>query len=359
MLDHPDFDAHEAVHQFHDLTTGLRLIIAVHSTHRGAAAGGTRLWAYDNGHRALSDVLRLSRGMSYKNAMAGLNWGGGKAVIWGPIEPSRRQAAFEAMGRYVNSLDGAYITAEDVGVSVEDMKCVARHTPYVSGLPAADGAIGGDPSPWTARGVRIGMESAVRARLDRDLKGVHVAVQGLGHVGSYLCRELKALGAQLTVADINPDCVAAMVAETGAKAVSVEDILTVEADVLAPCALGGVMTEALAAKTPVKVLAGGANNQLATAEAGAILAARNILYAPDYVINAGGIIAVSAEYHHDNDLAALNARIAAIGTRLESLFSETASARPGTLGQRPEILADDMARQLIGRGGTDMLRAAG
>ncbi|MBW8880029.1 MAG: Glu/Leu/Phe/Val dehydrogenase, partial [Asticcacaulis sp.] len=269
MFDHPDFDGHEKVLFVEDAPSGLRAIIAVHSTALGAAAGGCRLWTYPSVSDALTDALRLSRGMSYKNAMANLPMGGGKAVILGPVGDNREKM-LEAFGRAVDSLNGQYITAEDVGVSVADMQVVSRQTKFVSGLAATGaGTSGGDPSPFTARGVRVGIEAAVRARLDRpELAGLSVAVQGLGHVGMYLCEELHNLGANLVVADINPARVSEAQRRFGAVGVSVDDILTQAVDIVAPCALGGTITEYAARYIRAAIVAGAANNQLLTADAG-------------------------------------------------------------------------------------------
>jgi len=346
MFDHPDYDGHEKVLMVEDAGSGLRAIIAVHSTKLGPAAGGCRLWNYVNGEAALSDALRLSRGMSYKNAMAGLPLGGGKAVILGPVAEMRREDVLEAFGRAVGSLNGDYITAEDVGVSVADMRTVARATRFVSGLAGAEGRSGGDPSPYTARGVRVGIEAAVRAQLGRaEIAGLAVAVQGLGHVGMYLCEELHELGANLVVADINSDRVDAAVSRFGAKAVSVDDILTQDVDVVAPCALGGSVSEYAARYIKAKIVAGAANNQLASPEAGHILADRGILYAPDYVINAGGIIMVSAEISGDNDETQVLARVDAIGGRLDTIFA--VSKADGVITNE---VADRLARAKIAAG---------
>ncbi|WP_303829015.1 Leu/Phe/Val dehydrogenase [Asticcacaulis taihuensis] len=343
MFDHPDYDAHEKVLMVEDAASGLKAIIAVHSTALGAAAGGCRLWAYDSGVAALGDALRLSRGMSYKNAMANLPMGGGKAVILGPVLPDRREAVLEAFGRAVDSLDGQYITAEDVGVSVADMKIVARTTGYVSGLDAAIGKSGGDPSPFTARGVRVGIEAAVKARLGRsDLAGVRVAVQGLGHVGSYLCEELFNLGVRLVVADINAERVSEMRDRFGAESVPVRDILLQAVDVVAPCALGGAISEDVARQLQATIVAGAANNQLLTPQAGVILGERGILYAPDYVINAGGIIMVAGEISGHNDEAHILEQVDAIGPRLADIFAKAKSANVIT-----NVVADSMARDKI------------
>lgn len=326
MFDHRDFDSHEKVMMVEDEDSGLRAIIAVHSTALGAAAGGCRLWSYDSSAAALSDALRLSRGMSFKNAMANLPMGGGKGVILGPVAADRRVAVMQAFGRAVNSLNGQYITAEDVGVGVSDMEIVATQTKFVSGLSAAAGKSGGDPSPYTARGVRVGIEAAVRAKLNRpEVAGLKVAVQGLGHVGMYLCEELYNLGANLVVADINPARVAEAQGRFGALGVGVDDILTEDVDVVAPCALGGTISEYAARYIRAGIVAGAANNQLATPEAGRILAERGILYAPDYVINAGGIIMVNGEITGNNDRAVVTAAVDAIGPRLDEIFARAKS----------------------------------
>lgn len=343
MFDHPDYDAHEKVLMVEDAASGLKAIIAVHSTALGAAAGGCRLWAYDSGMSAFGDALRLSRGMSYKNAMANLPMGGGKAVILGPVPTEKREAVLEAFGRAVDSLDGQYITAEDVGVSVADMKIVARTTGYVSGLDAAVGKSGGDPSPFTARGVRVGIEAAVKARLGRsDLAGLKIAVQGLGHVGSYLCEELFNLGAKLVVADIHVDRVEEICDRFDAESVSVDDILLQPVDVVAPCALGGTISEDVAQRLQANIVAGAANNQLLTPRAGVILGQRGILYAPDYVTNAGGIIMVAGEISGHNDEAHILGQVDAIGPRLADIFAKAKSTNVIT-----NVVADSMARDKI------------
>ena len=354
MFDHPDYDGHEKVMMVEDAESGLRAIIAVHSTALGAAAGGCRLWTYDTVNAALSDALRLSRGMSYKNAMANLPMGGGKAVILGPVPAEKRTGVMKAFGRAVDGLNGQYITAEDVGVSVADMDIVATVTKHVGGLSAGAGESGGDPSPYTARGVRVGIESAVRAKLNRrELAGLSVAVQGLGHVGMYLCEELFNLGANLVVADINPARVSEAQQRFGAVGVSVDDILTQPVDIVAPCALGATITEYAARYIRAGIVAGAANNQLATAEAGRLLAERGILYAPDYVINAGGIIMVHGELSGDNDTAVVTAKVDAIGDRLDAIFKR--AARDNVITNE---VADAMARDKLSAARTQV-RAAG
>jgi leucine dehydrogenase len=346
--DYTDFDAHEGVHFFSDIETGLHAIIAVHSTHLGPAAGGCRYWSYAQSHEAVTDALRLSRGMSYKNAMAGLPMGGGKAVILADAARPKSPALLAAFGRAVESLGGRYVTAEDVGISDKDMVEIAKQTKHVSGLPlnGNGAAAGGDPGPFTAMGVYLGVKAAVRRGLKRDdMKGVHVAIQGVGSVGGGLARLLARDGAKLTLADVNADRAAALAAELGGEAVPADQILAIEADVVSPCALGAILTaESIAAlKTPI--VAGGANNQLATPEDGWRIHSRGIVYAPDYVINAGGIINVGLEYLGHGDRAEVEKRIAEIPGRLDTIWEESAS-----IAEPSAMVADRMAQRLIGRG---------
>lgn len=343
LFDAADYDAHEAVHFASDAATGLQAIIAVHSTHLGPAAGGCRWWTYADDAAALTDALRLSRGMSYKNAMADLPMGGGKAVILKGA--AKTDAMLEAFGSAIDSLGGRYVTAEDVGMSDADMSVIARRTRHVSGLPVAGGAAGGNPGPSTAEGVFVGMRAAVRHKLGRDLAGTHVAVQGLGSVGHALVRKLAAAGAKLSVADIDGARAARVAEEVGATLVDNTAIMAQAADVFSPNALGAILTEFSIARLDVAVVAGAANNQLATPEDGARVAARGILYAPDYVINAGGIINVSAEYLGSGDAASVAAQIARIEGRLAAIFAEADAS-----GRATDAVADAMAQQLIGRG---------
>ena len=298
---HPAFDNHEAVHWFEDAKSGLRAIIALHSTHLGAAAGGCRLWRYASDEAALGDALRLSQGMSYKNAMAGLAAGGGKAVILAPDGAFDRQALFEAFGRAVASLNGRYITAEDVGASVADMEIAATQTRFVAGLPPKGANAGGDPSPWTALGVFEAMKQVVESRLNQRLDQTQVAVQGLGYVGLRLASLLHEVGAKLVVADISPERTAQAAAMFGADVVMVEDIHKVAADVFAPCALGGVIDRRTIGELNCRVICGAANNQLAAhLVEGGRLHDRGVIYCPrPHVVNAGGIISVMAEYEGD------------------------------------------------------------
>ncbi len=343
FFDAPDFDAHEAVHFATDAASGLQAVIAIHSTHLGPAAGGCRWWTYASDADALTDALRLSRGMSYKNAMAGLPMGGGKGVILKGAP--KTDALLEAFGNEINSLGGRYVTAEDVGMSDADMTVIARRTRHVSGLPVAGGAAGGNPGPSTAEGVFVGMRAAVAHKLGRkDFRGVHVAIMGLGSVGGALADKLAVAGAVLTLADIDEARARACAARLGGTAVPVAEITRTKADVFSPNALGAVLDAGTIAGLEVAIVAGAANNQLATPGDGARVAARDILYAPDYVINAGGIINVVAEYLGQGDAASVARSIAAIEGRLAGIFVEADRS-----GQPTDAVADAMARALIGR----------
>ena len=343
VFDHAEFDKHESLHYCHDESTGLRAIVAVHSTALGPGAGGTRRWVYNNEADALTDVLRLSRGMTYKNAVAGLDFGGGKAVILASDDAPKSPELFRAFGRFVDSLGGRYITAEDVGCSVDDMRYVREETEFVSGLPQSGTDAGGDPSPWTALGCFQGIEAAVKARLDADsVSGLRVAVQGVGHVGFYLCKLLHEAGAELFVSDVNRECLRRVGADMPVTIVPPNELLFTDVDVLAPCALGNILTSATIPKIKAKVIAGGANNQLSTPADGVRLAERDILYAPDYVINAGGIISVAAEYYGNRSEDDVRADVGRIKDRLEKLFEKA-----NETGRPTHELADELARKLV------------
>ncbi len=343
--DFPDFDDHEGVHLFRDSKTGLFAVVAIHSTTLGPAAGGARFWHYPRSNDAITDALRLSRGMSYKNAMAGLPLGGGKSVILADAAKTKTPGLLESFGRAIDSLGGRYVTAEDVGISDTDMVTISKQTRYVSGLPVAAGSAGGDPGPYTALGVYLGVKAAAKRALGKtDMAGVHVAIQGVGSVGGGLARLLATDGARLTLADFDPAKAKALADELGATAIDKESIMTVEADILSPCALGAVLTEASIAALRVPVVAGGANNQLATAEDGLRIHERGILFAPDYVINAGGIINVALEYIGQGDRAEVEARIHKIPERLEQVWSESVET-----GDPASTVADRIAQRLIGR----------
>ena len=346
-----DFDEHECVQLIHDRASGLTAIIAVHSTHLGPAAGGTRFWHYPEPAAAMRDALRLSRGMSYKNAMAGLPMGGGKAVILADATRAKTAAMLDAFGDAVEALGGRYVTAEDVGITEADMVAVSQRTRHVSGLPATDSdSAGGDPGPFTAMGIFLGIKAAVRHALGKDsLQGVHVALQGTGSVGGGVARHLAKEGARLTLADLDGARAQALAAQLGADVAPADAVMGVACDVFSPNALGAILDDEGIARLDCAVVAGGANNQLAQPEHGEALAARGILYAPDYVINAGGIISVAMEYlcrqqSHPCDLNEVRKRIALIPGRLEEIWQESAAS-----GRSPDAVADAMARRLIGR----------
>jgi leucine dehydrogenase len=341
----PDFDAHEEIHFVTDEKCGLKAIIAVHSTHLGPAAGGARFWHYARDAEALTDALRLSRGMSYKNAMAGLPLGGGKSVLLANTDRAKTPDMLHAFGKAVDGLGGRYVTAEDVGINVADMIEVARSTKYVAGLPNSGGDVGGDPGPHTSLGVFLGIKAAVKWALGKDsLNGLHIALQGAGSVATGVALHACAEGAKLSIADVDQAKAQKLADRSGGKVVSTDEILELEADVLSPNALGAILTETSIAKLKVPVVAGGANNQLATPLDGERLHARNILYAPDYVINAGGIINVCTEYLGDGDATLVRRRIEGIPVRLEQIWSEGAET-----GRDPAAVADAMAQRLIGR----------
>ena len=283
---------HEQLVMCHDKSSGYRGVIAIHDTTLGPALGGARFWQYATDEEAIIDALRLSRGMTYKNAVAGLNLGGGKSVIIGDNRTVRREMIFRAHGRFVESLGGRYITAEDVGTSTADMDFVHMETQYVTGLANKSG----DPSPVTARGVFRSIQASAKHRWGSDsLEGKTIAVQGLGHVGYYLCKELHAAKARLIVTDIDASKVKRVVDDFGAKAVEHDAIFGAQADIFAPCALGGIINDKTLPKLRVEIVSGGANNQLLEQRHGEQLEEKGILYAPDYVANAGGVINVYSE----------------------------------------------------------------
>ncbi|HEX6134571.1 MAG TPA: Glu/Leu/Phe/Val dehydrogenase dimerization domain-containing protein [Longimicrobiales bacterium] len=284
--------SHEQLVFCHEPAAGYRGIIAIHNTTLGPALGGTRFWNYRNDEEATIDALRLARGMTYKAAVAGLNLGGGKAVIIGDNRTTRREMIFRAHGRFVESLGGRYITAEDVGTSVEDMDYVKMETEYVTGVAGGSG----DPSPVTAYGVYRGIRACAREKYGSDsVSGMTIAVQGTGHVGHYLCKYLAADGAKLIVTDIDDARVQRVVKEFGAQGVAPDQIYGVDAQIFAPCALGAIINDDTIPQFTFEIIAGAANNQLAQERHGDMLHKRGILYAPDYVINAGGLINVYGE----------------------------------------------------------------
>ena len=286
---------HEEVVFCHNKDAGLKAIIAIHNTVLGPALGGTRMWPYASEQEALNDVLRLSRGMTYKAAVSGLNLGGGKAVIWGDPNKDKSEALFRAFGRFVNSLNGRYITAEDVGIDVNDMEYVLRETEYVTGVHQVHGG-SGDPSPFTAYGTLQGLMAALNIKFgNEDVGKYSYAVQGVGHVGMEFVKLLRERGAKVFVTDINKDAVRRAVDEYGAEAVGLEEIYDVPADIYCPTALGGTVNENTIDRIKAKVICGAANNQLANEAIGDELHRRGVLYAPDYAVNAGGLMNVSLE----------------------------------------------------------------
>ena len=340
-----DFDGHEAVQAFYDRNTGLKGFVAIHSTKLGPAFGGCRMWSYDNEKAALRDALRLSRGMSYKNALADLAYGGGKSVIMVDENQTRSPALFEAFGRVVENLGGRYITAEDVGTTPEDLRIVAHMTRYVSGVATKpEGGVGGDPSPRTADGVVQGMRAAIRFHLARDdFDGLTVAVQGVGHVGYCLCGLLRDRGARCVVCDANEAKARRAQTDFGATITDCDAIMSTKADILAPCALGGALNAQTIPGIEAPIIAGAANNQLASAEDGRRLVERGIVYAPDYVINAGGIIAAAAEYAGSGDDKVVTQRIERIYERTLAILEQARREN-----SPPAEVADTIARNRLG-----------
>ena len=347
VLAHPEFDNHEVVAYHHDPKSGLRAIIAVHNTRLGKALGGCRMWPYASEEEALTDVLRLSRGMTYKAALAGLPQGGGKSVIIGDPRRDKTPAMMRAMGRHVNLLGGRYVVAEDSGTSVADIRLMAQETPYVGGLADEKSAAAGrtgDPSPATAYGTFVGIRSAVRAKLGRDdVKGLRVAIQGVGNVGYRLAKHLHEAGAKLWVTDLHAPAVERCVEEFCATAVAMDAIFDVDSDVFAPCALGAILDDRSIPRLRASIVAGAANNQLAEKRHDRILMERGVLYAPDYVINAGGIIDIYYE-GPGYDEAKVKAHLDRIGTTLDALFARSAQEKRPT-GE----IADRMAEERFKR----------
>lgn len=342
--------------------TGLHAIISIDSTAIGPAAGGCRRWQYVDEAAAIRDAQRLSQGMTFKNALAGIPFGGGKSVIMAADRTPPTTAQLQTFARWMNELNGRYVTAEDVGMGLEQMRIMCEITPYVSG--SGLNGVGGDPSPLTAYGVFLGLQRAVFHRLNRShLYGVRVAVQGLGSVGMSLCHWLARAGAELVVADIDKNRVTQAVRKYDAQAVPVSEITQVETDVFAPCALGGVLNEDFVRDARCRVVAGAANNQLASVDIAEGLATQDILYAPDFVINAGGVISVAHEYmrnqgrfqddpNHDSE-SWVNTRIKAIDARLQTIL-ERAEAD----GASTNAVAEAMALDVIASSRLDAAEAA-
>lgn len=346
VKDFEDFDHHEEVVKCVDPQSGLTAYIAIHDRTLGPALGGCRMWPYPDQDHAIKDALRLSRGMTYKSAISGLPLGGGKAVIVGNPMADKSEALLEAMGRFVNSLGGRYITAEDSGTSVADISVMARQTQYVAGIhdrQLSDGTtVSGDPSPSTAYGVFRGIEASVKFATGADLAGKRIAIQGVGNVGHHLAERLYKAGAELVIADVNKTSIEATLSKVKADVVSVDEILFQEVDVVAPCALGGALTSAVLKGVKAKIIAGAANNQLANHIAGIELFHRGLLYAPDYVINAGGIIDIYYERKGGYDHARVMAHIDGIKDTLGRIFEMSRSEQQPT-----HVMADRLARERL------------
>jgi len=312
------FDNHEQIVFCHDKDTGLKAIIGIHNTVLGPALGGTRMWNYTNEWEALNDVLRLSRGMTFKSAVAGLNLGGGKAVIIGDAKTQKTPELMRKFGEFVHSLSGKYITAEDVGMKTEDMDTVNDVTPYVTGISESRGG-SGNPSPVTAYGVYMGMKASAKFKYGSDsLRGKKVLVQGIGHVGETLVDFLVKEGAEVIIADINQERLNEVSDHYGATIYTGNDLYTAEVDIYAPCALGATINDNSVYKITADIIAGAANNQLADENVhGKILQERGILYAPDFLINAGGIINVYAEIEKYDKAEALRRTENIYNTSLE------------------------------------------
>lgn len=341
FFDLVDFDDHEQVVFCSDKETGLKAIIAVHSTKLGPAVGGCRLWDYASDEDAIVDVLRLSKGMTYKNAMAGLTMGGGKSVIIGDAKKIKSEALFKAFGNALNGLGGRYLSAEDVNITTADIAIANTVTPYVTGTEGKSG----NPAPFTALGTFLGIKASVKHKLGRDdLTDLRVAIQGLGSVGYYLCEHLHKAGAKLIVTDLNQEALDKVATEFGAEIVGLNDIYDQDVDIYAPCALGATINDTTIDRIKAKIVAGCANNQLAEPRHDQALRDRGILYAPDYVINAGGIINVSFEEDYCEEKS--TRKVEEIYNTLIDVYTKADEQEKPT-----GIIADEMAREIIAKGG--------
>lgn len=343
VFDNSAFDGHERVAFFSDPDTGLKAIVALHNTCLGAGLGGCRMYPYKSSEDALTDVLRLSKGMTYKAAMAGLPLGGGKAVIIGDPKQHKTASLMQAMGRCVQSLNGQYITAEDSGISVADLHQMAETCEHIGGHVAAFDYLGnpadGNPAPATAYGVFVGLQAAVLKQLNKPLDGIHVAIQGLGHVGMRLAKLLYDSGAKLTVTDIDPELIQKCLQDINADVVAPDDIYDVDADVFSPCALGAVLNDTSIERLKVSVIAGAANNQLAEERHGRQLRERGIGYAPDYILNAGGIIDIHHQRHPQSP-EKLKLHLEQIGKTIEEVFERADTSHLPT-----NLVANAMAEE--------------
>ena len=341
FFDLADFDNHEQVVFCSDDASGLKAIIAVHNTKLGPAVGGCRMWDYASDEEALVDALRLSKGITYKNAMAGLKMGGGKSVIIGDAKSIKSEALFKAFGEALNRLNGRYLSAEDVNITTTDIAIANTVTPFVTGTEGKSG----NPAPFTALGTFLGIKASVKHKLKRDdLSGLKVAVQGLGSVGYGLCEHLYKAGAKLFVTDINQEALNKAAAELDATIVSLDEIYDQNVDIYAPCALGASINDDTIKRLKAKIIAGCANNQLAEPRHDQALVDNGILYAPDYVINAGGIINISFEENYNAESA--TEKVEEIYFTLLDVFTKADEQNKPT-----GIIADEMAREIIKNGG--------
>ncbi len=341
VFDNSEYDNHEQVLFCRDREAGLFAIIAIHDTTLGPAAGGCRMWPYASVNDAVTDVLRLSQAMSYKNALAGLPLGGGKSVIIGDPNKEKNEKLLTSFARFVQRLGGQYYTAEDIGIGINDVEVLARESDYVFGL-----ATTGDPSPFTARGCFEGIRAAVKHKLNRSsLDGLKVAVQGVGNVGRFVCKILNEAGAELIIADVNPEAVAYAVENFGAKVVAPDEIYSQDVDIFSPCAIGGVLNEETIPQLKTSIIAGVANNQLAEGRHDQLLHDRGILYAPDYVINAGGMLNASGDIFGKYNVNQVMERVTGLYHATLRIF-EMAQQE----GRLASEVADDLARQKIAAG---------
>jgi len=338
---HPEFDQHQTVAFHQDEASGLRAIIAVHDTTLGASLGGCRMYPYADDAAALTDVLRLSRGMTYKAALVGVPLGGGKSVIIGDPYQDKSRALLLAMGEFIDSQNGTYIVAEDSGTSVADVSIMAERTMHVSGLSDVS-EYGGDPSPSTAWGVFRGIQESVDYRFGKDLQGVKVAIQGVGSVGYHLARHLCEAGAIVFAADINQENLDRVVRDFKVTPLSLDEVLAADVDVLSPCAMGSAINYESIKVIKAEIIVGAANNQLATKEIGLMLAKKDILYAPDYVVNAGGIVDCHYQSAPDFSQSKVHDHCEKIPANLREIFKRSDQEQRAT-----SDIADEMAREIL------------
>ncbi|NNK86159.1 MAG: Glu/Leu/Phe/Val dehydrogenase [Desulfobacterales bacterium] len=341
VFDNSEYDNHQQVLFCRDTDSGLFAIIAIHDTTLGPAAGGCRMWPYTSVSEAVTDVLRLSQAMSYKNALAGLPLGGGKSVIIGDPNKDKNEKLLTSFARFVQRLDGQYYTAEDIGIGINDVEVLAKESDYVFGLSTT-----GDPSPFTARGCFEGMRAAVKHKLNRDsLDGLRVAVQGVGNVGRFMCKNLHEAGAELIIADVNPKALAYVKENYGARVVTPDEIYSQDVDIFSPCAIGGVLNEDTIPQLKTSIVAGVANNQLAEARHDQLLNDRGILYAPDYVVNAGGMLNASGDIFGTYDVNQVMECVTGLYDATLRIFQ--LAQQQGRLASE---VADDLAREKIAAG---------